>query len=658
MPPSMSIIGVDAMWQSVKVTAVSEVNLFMEIGSNFPTSQSGTSRPKGSDRLAFVVVLTISVVFAAHLFSLSWPNPRWHWTILDHDRNGHYEYGLNMGLALRQGNLPQFFANLEKGKVWPPVHGLLVAAVVVAAGPDYRLAVLPSLAGWIMTVVFGCLAARRLLPSPGGGILAMALTATFIAASPAYRIYATDVMLESLGAGLTMLTLYLYLRMVQTPGVRWQYTALAVTMTVLFFEKYNYWVLVVLALLGDQLICEWPRNLGWLRTMGKWPWRAWLKRQWYEPLNYLFAGLVGAVIAIQMHGPASIELLGRQVSLYPPQNLTTVAYAIFLIRVLRAMFKLRPAFLAWLGVPGRRLLWGVMVPIAVSFLLPQRLSIFLWYSSPQNKGGAYSLPLDKAFGFYVQSLIHEYHPAAWCLLLVVVLATVAVVLHRHLQRGWLALALLAGLSMVLVTVHPNQQTRFLHSWLPALWVLAGAGAGALLYYGSLDRLGRVRPLLAAAVVIALLLAIGPAWRGPGFAAGCGAPSSPSTLDISDAYLPYLDDANRTAVFIAQGQPEPFANWTYCERFHSSRGLEDTTWWVRLTPAGDVQRQLPAWLAAKRVDSVVVIEFSPDSPHYRPGIEQQVTAAVASEMLLQKDFTLFHRSYLDSHGCTVTLWKRG
>jgi hypothetical protein len=35
--------------------------------------------------------------------------------------------------------------------------------------------------------------------------------------------------------------------------------------------------------------------------------------------------------------------------------------------------------------------------------------------------------------------------------------------------------------MVLVTVHPNQQTRFLHSWLPAMWVLAGAGAGALLY---------------------------------------------------------------------------------------------------------------------------------------------------------------------------------
>jgi hypothetical protein len=605
--------------------------------------------------LALVVVLAISMAFAAHLFSLSWPDPRWHWTVLDHDRNGHYEYGLNMGLALRQGNLPQFFAHLEKGKVWPPVHGLLVAAVVVAAGPDHRFAVLPSLAGWIMTVVFGCLAARRLLPNPGGGILAMALAAIFIAASPAHRIYATDVMLESLGAGLTMLTLYLYLRTIQTPGVRWQYTALAVTMTVLFFEKYNYWVLVVLALLGDQLIYEWPRNLGWLRTMGTWPWRAWLKRQWYEPLNYLFAGLAGAVIALQMHGPASIELLGRQVSLYPPYNLTTMAYAIFLIRVLRAMFKRRLAIMAWLGVPGRRLLWGLLAPIAASFLLPHRLSIFLWYNSPLNKSGTAPLPLDEAFGFYVRSLIHEYHPAAWCLVLVVVLATAAVLLHRHLHRGWLAVALLAGLSMVLVTVHPNQQPRFLHSWFPAMWVLAGTGAGALLYQAWLDRLGRVRPLLAAAVVIAVLIAIGPAWRGPGSAFDCGAPSSPSMLDISDAYLPHLKDANRTAVFIAQG--EPFAKWTYRERFPGSRGIEDTTWWVRLTPAGDVPRQLSVWLAAKGVDSVVVIEFSPESQHYRPGPEQQVTAAVAAVMPQQSDFTLSHRSYLDRHGCTVTLWQR-
>ncbi len=627
----------------------------MEIGSNFLRPPSGTSRPHGSDMLALLVVLAMSVAFAAHLFSLSWPDPRWHWTGLDHDRNGHYEYGLNMGLALREGNLPQFFDHLERGKVWPPVHGLLVAAVVAAAGPDYRLAVLPSLAGWIMTVVFGCLAARRLLPSPGGGILAMALTATFIAASPAYRIYATDVMLESLGAGLTMLTLYLYLRMVQTPGVRWQYTALAVTMTVLFFEKYNYWVLVVLALLGDQFICEWPRNLGWLRTMGNWPWCAWLKRQWYEPLNYLFAGLAGAVIALQMHGPASIELLGRQVSLYPPENLTTAAYAIFFIRVLRDMSKRRQAVMAWLGVPGRRLLWGLAAPIAVSFLLPQRLSTFLWYMGSQNKGGPTSLPLDEAVGFYVQSLIHEYHTAAWCLVLVVVLASVAVSLHRHLQRGWPAAALLAGISMALLTVHPNQQTRFLHSWWPAVWVLAGTGAGALLYQAPLDRLGRVRPALATAVVIAVLLAIGPAWRGPGFAAGCGALSSSSILDISDAYLPHLNDGNRAAVFVAQG--EPFAMWTYRERFRRSRGIENTTWWARLTPAGNVPRQLPAWLETKDVNSVVVIEFSPESPHYRPGLEQQTIAAVAAVMPQQSDFTLSHRFYLDRHWCTVKLWQR-
>jgi hypothetical protein len=98
-------------------------------------------------------------------------------------------------------------------------------------------------------------------------------------------------------------------------------------------------------------------------------------------------------------------------------------------------------------------------------------------------------------------------------------------------------------------------------------------------------------------------------------------------------------------------------WTYLERFPGSRGVEDTTWWVRLTPAGDVPQQLPAWLAAKGVDSVVVIEFTPESPHYRPGLEQQTVAAAAAAMPQQSDFTISHRSCLDRHWCTVTLWQR-
>lgn len=627
----------------------------MDNGSTCLTPHSGASRRCGMEVLTLVLLVAFAVGFAAHLFALNWSDTRWRWNALSHDRNGHYAYGLNMGLALREGNLPRFFTQLERGKVWPPVHGLLVAAVVAVAGPDHRLAVLPSLSGWFLTVVFGFLAARRLLPSLGAGNLAGALTVTFIAASPAHRMYATDVMLESLGAGLSMLTLYLYLRTVQTPVERRRCSALAIALTVLFFEKYNYWGLVVLALAGDQLICEWRRNLGWLQGMRDWPWRSWLARQWREPLNYLFVALAVAVTVVQLRGPTAFELLGRRVSIYPPHNLATMAYAVLLWRVIQEMVRRRPAVMAWLGIPGRHLLLGHLLPVSVSFLLPGRLSNFLWFIGPLNLGGQTPRPLGEAAGFYIQPLIHDYHPMAWCLVLVGILALTAVIMRRQLRPGWSAVALLAGFSMVLVIMHPHQQPRFLHSWFPAAWVLAGAGGGALLYTLPLGGLGRARHWLAAALVIAVIVTIGPAWRGPGYAAGSGNPSSPSTLDIADCYLPHLGEARLTAFFIGAG--EQFVNWTYREHYRRSQGLEETGWWMRLTPVGEVLRQLPVWLAAKRPDAVVVINFSPRSQHYYPAAEQQVAGVIAAIMPLQTDYSLVHRCDLVSHQCAVTVWRR-
>jgi hypothetical protein len=120
-----------------------------------------------------------------------------------------------------------------------------VAATQRAGGPDYRLAVLPSLAAWVGTIVLAFLCARRLAPGLPNGAGAMA--AALVAASPGMRAFATDIMLESLGACLSLGVLYAAVRYVATPtrsSARW----LALALTLLFYEKYNYWFLVVLAL--------------------------------------------------------------------------------------------------------------------------------------------------------------------------------------------------------------------------------------------------------------------------------------------------------------------------------------------------------------------------------------------------------------------------
>jgi len=49
--------------------------------------------------------------------------------------------------------------------VWGPLHMTLAAVALLVGGFDYRIAVLPSLAGWIATAIFAFLAARRAAPA-------------------------------------------------------------------------------------------------------------------------------------------------------------------------------------------------------------------------------------------------------------------------------------------------------------------------------------------------------------------------------------------------------------------------------------------------------------------------------------------------------------
>ena len=148
---------------------------------------------------------------------------------------------------------------LDSARMWPPLHGVLAAAVLLAAGPDYRWAVLPSVVGWVAAVFFACLSARRAVRR--GRDLAGLVAALFVLVSPAYRAYATDVMLESLGTGLSMAALYCYLTTVQGRGASpWPARWLGLVLTLLFLHKYNYWTLVVAALTGATLAAL-PRRL-------------------------------------------------------------------------------------------------------------------------------------------------------------------------------------------------------------------------------------------------------------------------------------------------------------------------------------------------------------------------------------------------------------
>src|ERR1051326_4001367 len=200
-------------------------------------------------RLPVIALALIALCLAGLAYERFLDDPRQLWTVGMHDRNAHYLFGLNVALDLRKGDVLQFWHDLDGARIWGPLHGLVTGVILAIAGPDYRLAVLPSLAAWIGTAVVAFLLARRLVPT--GGNLAGGAAALFVIASPAYRAFATDIMLESSGAFLTLLALYFYVCTKQSLAAG-AGRGLGLALTALFLLKYNYWILA----LGPLVLVE------------------------------------------------------------------------------------------------------------------------------------------------------------------------------------------------------------------------------------------------------------------------------------------------------------------------------------------------------------------------------------------------------------------
>ncbi len=529
------------------------------------------------------------------------------WDSASHDRNAHYDFALQMASDLRLGRVIEFITELDSARMWPPLHGVLAAGVLLAAGPDYRWAVLPSLAGWVAAVFFACLSARRAVRR--GRDLAGLVAALFVLASPAHRAYATDVMLESLGAGLSMAALYCYLTTVQGRGASpWPARWLGLVLTLLFLHKYNYWTLVAAALTGATLAAL-PRERWaavWNAVRG-FPWRSVVVRELRRPLNYVAAAPLLLTAAVMLHGPQPFAVGAWSLSLYPPYTILNVAYALFF---LRAFFWWRGGGGEWVGrLDGRvrPLVRWHLLPVAVWFLLPKRLGYFLLFISPANAGASQKFNLAGGGATYLGWMLTDYHTGMPSLIAALALLGAALLMHRRLRPGGQAVLWLAVLSFALTVLHPNHKARCLHSWLPA--ALDGGGNGRMpgLVYGRWTaRLKAARPWLAGAAAVGLLLVQGPEILQVAHAEEGGPhPRSPSVLELTDYYLPELDHA-RQADVLADAPVRFLAEWTFLQRNGRLDRLENN--WLGFANRGEDERQaFQRWLRTTPTDVLIVLE---------------------------------------------------
>jgi hypothetical protein len=613
------------------------------------------------DRALFALLAVIAAALAWRLYADYAAAPDLLWRDVYHDRNGHFSNGVALAVALAQFDIIAFVMELERARVWPPLHDLLVCISLLIGGIDYTRAIVADLIGWAATAVLAAMIAHRLFgdrlfEDRVAAWFAATVAFVFVVASPAFRLLGSDVMFEAPGAALSALAILSYLAaqaQPQRPG-RWRVVAL--TLTALFFLKSNYWGLAAAALAVAAIVdAGFARVAPLLAPLRNIRIASLLRGILRDPLLWAFGLIVVLVGYLYARGPTAVALFGRNVSLYPPENLVTVAYVIMFIRIALAWRAHRGAIERFLGPPGCTLLYWHVAPVAVSWLLPKRLSAFLWYVGPANGNASFD-PLDGVRSYWV-AFAEGFHARPWLAPIVVALALIGLLGLRRLGPRAAVVFIFVAVCAAAVVIHPQHQGRFLGSWVFAVWVAAGLGAGVLLV-----GLFRGRPLvMRAAVALLVIVPLGAVnvWRPPSAIASAvaiRATSGPSDLDLVRPYISELDGLRRVA-FVTTFGVTPLFGWVL--RTRCGCEVEIETPWVAI-PASrkDARRVTSARLETLRSDVLVLIDAPRGRYELRVlGLTYDRMVGVVDAMRDQNRFVLQSTHEIPSEGAVVTIWRR-
>jgi len=618
-----------------------------------PTDQSSRDRPV--DLLATAIVAAAAIAFAVAMLATYYQHPDELWRNLSHDRSAHYGFGVDLAVALRTLNPIEYLVALEGVRIWAPLHPAILGVVLASAGIDYRLAIVPSLIGWVMTVVLTWLIARHLFVDRVRGMVAGTVAAIFAIASPEFRALASDVMLETLGAGLTALSVWLYMRAIEAPHDYGRWRALALGLTLLFLEKQNYWLLAVVSL-ALAVVSEAPRD--WLartrQLIAEIPARDVVRNSFKDPLLIAFAVVCMLILGLLLKGPTVVSVFDHRISLYPPGNLMAAAWALLLIRITILWYRHRAVFNDRIAPAGRAMFYWHAVPIGCFLLLPQRLGFLLFFVSPAN-----SLP-EQHFGpwsgahQYAQVFAEGYQAAHWSAALAAALALLAATQIRHLTSGARLVLILLVISSAAVVLHPNVEGRYMASWIFTVWILAGAGAAIVVYWLTSRLSAAPRAAVAAILLCVVVLAHVHASQSHAAAAPVGSSTAPaSDLDLAAAYLPAIAGFKHVG-FVLSFKHNFFITWSVREGCQCRARIDMPD---PALPASreQVRQVVEAWVESTPAERIVAIDTF--GRYNQPGQDwaDEQARGMMDGMATQHRFERIQTVSLPSYPADVTIW---
>jgi hypothetical protein len=410
------------------------------------------------------------------------------WDLATHLNHGWEDYHL-----LVTGQIPRLFWDVWLQGYWPPVLSIYQVPFYLSLGGRLESGLRAALAAFVLTGLLGCALMWRQWRAAAA--LPAALLLALLISSPYLLAYASVTMTEILGAAAQLAVLVAYVGYRQHP-TRSAARAFAVSLTVLFFTKYNYFFLLVVPL----VIYEWlerparPTGASALERL-----RRSTRAALASPAVWLLALYFAALLIVIRTGGFDFHVAGKRISVHTIGNSGHVVLYLLLARL-------------WYLHRRQRIPWDRFVsadrrvrPLLVWFTVP----VTIWLASPYpNHIRDFSnLVINRPLGestirsgmaIYVDALRHAYFYSEWVLLCVIGVFAIAAVRYRQQPplMQWLILAI--PLQFAAIALHQTRFPRFLLLSVVLLCVAAASEVGG---WFARSRWGRVTGSLMAAVVL-------------------------------------------------------------------------------------------------------------------------------------------------------------
>ncbi len=438
--------------------------------------RAGSVRPGFSRRLALACLMTIAAVAVGYVAFLVDQHtvavvaarrllPRW--DLATHLGSGWMDYHLLVTVRLHR-----LIWDLWLQGYWPPLLSIYQIPFYLLLGAGMTSGLRSVLTAFVLTAVAGTALMWRQWRS--AALLPASIFVALLVSSPYLLAYASVTMTETLGALIQLVALvaYAWHRHDKTPSTA---RAFAISLTLLFFTKYNYFLLLVAPL----ALHEWfERSSGAtsaerLVQLGQWG-----RRALTSPAVVLVIVYLAGVLIVMRTGGFEFQVLERRISVRTVGNSGHVVLYALLTRlwylhrhrridwhrVTRADVLVRP-LLVWVGIP---------VAIWLASPYPNHIRDFanLVINRPLGES-----TVERGAAIYLEALRTEYFYSGWVLLSVLAAFAVAAVRYRSQPPAiqWIILAV--PLQFAAITIHQTRFPRFLLLTVVLLCVAAASEVG-------------------------------------------------------------------------------------------------------------------------------------------------------------------------------------